>query len=254
MEKYKVNDAHVHIGKSSGVLIDTSPDDITKYIDQHNLENILLMSLDENVNQNNKIIGEMAKNDKRIHGLYWIQKNQIDFDVKCLSQGLNEKKYVGVKFHGAFEHLPPTSEVYKPIMEVLSKNNACILIHCGRYNDGSRSSVTSFEYALELATNYPQINIILAHMGGNDTSIVKKAVSYALGIDNVYFDTSGISTPVRVEVALRSGLSSDRILFGSDAMWCSFRGNYYNLLDARISEEDKNKIFYDNFKKVIMKK
>jgi len=254
LEKYKVNDVHVHIGKSLGVLINTSPEDITKFIDQYKLENILLMSLEQDIDQNNQTIGEMAKNDQRIYGLYWVQKNHVEFDVECLKRGLQDKIYVGVKFHGAFEHLPPTSDVYKPIMEVLSDNNACILIHCGRYHDGSRSSVTSFEYALEIATTYPNIRVILAHMGGNDTSIVKKAVSYALGIENVYFDTSGISTPVRVEVALKGGLSSERILFGSDAMWCSFRGNYFNIVDARISEEDKINIFSNNFKKVIIKK
>jgi len=242
------------MGKSSGVLINTTSEDITKFIDQYNLENILLMSLEQDIDLNNKTIGEMAKNDQRIHGLYWIQKQHIDHDVDCLKHGLQDKSYVGVKFHGAFEHLPPTSEVYKPIMQVLSDHNACILVHCGRYHDGDRSSVTSFEYAIELATTYPNISVILAHMGGNDTSIVKKAVSYALGIENIYFDTSGISTPVRVEVALRGGLSSERILFGSDAMWCSFRGNYYNIVDARMSEEDKINIFSKNFENVIIKK
>jgi len=252
LEKYKINDAHVHLGRSTGVQIDTTPDDITNLIEKNNLENILLMSLEQDVDKNNQTIGEMARNDKRIHGLYWIQKQKIEKNMKDLKTGLENGSYKGVKFHGAFEHLPVTSEVYRPVMEILNEYNSCLLVHCGRYNDGSRSSVTSFEYAIELAVNFPKIRVILAHMGGNDTSIVKKATSYSLGIENIYFDTSGISSPVRVEVALRTGLSSDRILFGSDSMWCSLRGNFYNVLDARISESDKIKILSDNFERVIL--
>jgi len=252
LEKYRVNDAHIHLGRSLGVDINTTPDDITRFIEKYELQNILLMSLEQDVDQNNKVIGEMARNDKRIHGLYWIQKKHIDEDVKKLTKGLKDGSYKGVKFHGAFEHLPSTSDVYKPIMEVLSDNRACLLIHCGRYTDGSRTSVTSFEHAIELAVNYPKIRVILAHMGGNDTSIVKKAVSYSFEMDNIYFDTSGISTPVRIEVALKGGLSSKHILFGSDSMWCSLRGNFYNVLDARISEEDKINILSDNFERVIL--
>jgi len=254
LEQYKVNDAHIHMGKSPGVSLDVGPEDITKFIDTYKLENILLMSLEQDIDKNNKTIADMAKNDPRIHGLYWVQKKHIDYDVECLKQGLQDKSFVGVKFHAAFEHLTPISSVYAPIMEVLSDHNACLLVHCGRYHDGDRSSVTSFEYALELASTYPKMNVILAHMGGNDTSIVKKAVSYALELENVYFDTSGISTPVRVEVALRGGLSSERILFGSDAMWCSYRGNYYNIIDARISEEDRINILSKNFERLILKK
>jgi len=254
LEQYKVDDAHVHIGKSSGVSIDTKPGDIINFIEKYDLENILLMSLELDVNKNNTKIGEMVKQDKRIHGLYWVQKQQIDQDVITLKKGLENQNFVGVKFHGAFEHLPCTSDIYKPIMDVLSDNNATLLVHCGRYNDGSRSSVTSFEYAVELAISYPKINVILAHMGGNDTSIVKKAVSYALGIENIYFDTSGISTPVRIEAALRAGLSSEKILFGSDSMWCSFRGNFYNILDAGITEKDKINILSQNFDNLILKR
>ena len=252
MEKYKINDSHVHIGKSPGVQIETSAQDITNFIEKYNLENILLMSLEHDIDKNNKIIGELARNDNRIHGLYWIQKSKIDENIEDLKTGLHDGSYKGVKFHGVFEHLPVTSEVYKPIMQLLNDNNACIVVHCGRYNDGSRSSITSFEYAVELAVNFPKVKVILAHMGGNDTSIVKKATSYSIGIKNIYFDTSGISTPLRIEVALRAGLGSDKILFGSDSMWCSLRGNFYNVLDARISEEDKIKILSENFERVFL--
>lgn len=251
MMRYKINDVHIHLGRSNSINVIATPEKILDMIDKHKISNIALMSLNEDIDRNNRKIAELAKKHKSIHGLYWIQHHKIKNDIRILSQGLKDGVYEGVKFHGAFEHLPVSSAIYHPIMELLSDKNALILVHCGRYKDGSRSSVTSFEHAMELALNYPKLKVIMAHMGGNDTAIVKKAVSYVKDIKNIYFDTAGISAPIRVEYAVEH-LGVDRILFGSDSMWCSFRANYYNVYDAMISDSDKEKIFSDNFEIVLL--
>ena len=107
-------------------------------------------------------------------------------------------------------------------------------------------SNTSYLYGLKVAKKFPNIKIILAHMGGNDTSIVKKAVHDAKDMNNVYFDTSGISTPYRVEYAI-DVIGSKRIIFGSDYPWCSFRGNFYNIEDSLLNKKEKENILYKNF-------
>ena len=135
-------------------------------------------------------------------------------------------------------------------MTFLNDVNSLVLIHCGRFKDGSPESTTSFEHGISLAKSYPNLKIVLAHMGGNDTSIVKKAVTSAKNLSNVYFDTSGISTAYRVEYAVEQ-LGPSRILFGSDYPWCGVRGNYYHIEDSLLDEKTKHMIFYDNFMKLI---
>ena len=157
---------------------------------------------------------------------------------------------IGIKFHGSFEKLPVTDEIYTPIMTFLNDVNSLVLIHCGRFKDGSPESTTSFEHGLTIAKNFPKTKVVLAHMGGNDTSIVKKAVHAAKDYHNVFFDTSGISTPYRVEYAVKV-IGSDRIIFGSDYPWCSYLGNFYNVEDSLLEEKTIQKIFFDNFKKLI---
>ena len=66
----------------------------------------------------------------------------------------------------------------------------------------------------------------------------------------MYFDTSGISTPFRVEFAVKN-IGSERVIFGSDFPWCSFRGNYYNVEDSILDEKEKMNVFHDNFVNLI---
>ena len=160
---------------------------------------------------------------------------------------------VGVKFHGAYENLPVISNEYEPVMKLLDEKRSCILIHCGRFKDGHPDSNTSFVHGLELAKKYPRIKVILAHMGGNDTSVVKEAVNQTKDMKNVFFETSGISTPFRAELAVKV-LGASRIMFGSDYPWCSFRASFYNIEDSLLDEKTRSMIFSENFEKIILKK
>ena len=44
----------------------------------------------------------------------------------------------------------------------------------------------------------------------------------------------------------KHGVGDDRILFASDEPWSDFWGEYYKVEGANISDELKNKIFWDN--------
>jgi len=240
-----INDIHVHLGWSDEINNFLDPNKLSNFITKNNLEEIALIPFEKDTNQFNQKIIKLSKENKKIHGFYWIQKNQVQDDLKILEKELGDG-LIGVKFHGAFEKISVTDEVYAPIMELLDNKNSIILIHCGRFKDGHFDSVTSYNHGLALAKKYPKIKVLLAHMGGNDTSIVKKAVTEAVSLSNVFFDTSGISTPYRVEYAV-DALGPRRVIFGSDYPWCSFRGNYYNIEDSLLDEKTKRCIFYENF-------
>jgi len=244
-QKYKINDIHVHLGPSSGMFRNLSVPGLLKYQKQFDLDHIAVMPLELHTDRDNKKIINLAKKNKSIHGFFWIQKKRIKEDLKILREELG-KSLIGVKFHGAFENFSITSKHYLPILEELNERKSSLLIHCGRFKDGSLKSNTSYLHGLKVAKKFPDIKIILAHMGGNDTSIVKKAVNDAKDLTNVYFDTSGISTPYRVEYAIKI-IGSQRIVFGSDYPWCSFRGNFYNIEDSLLNKKEKNNILYKNF-------
>lgn len=247
--KRKINDVHFHIGRSSIINQKLIPEEIVECRQQLGIDQIMIFTLDVDIEKNNSKVIELSQKNDFIHGLYWVQKSRINEDTKILTKELGNG-LEGVKFHGVFENTPVTSETYTPIMEVLNDKKGILLVHCGRYKDGNPESNSSYFHALDIAKKYSKIKVILAHMGGNDTSIVKKAITSAKNIPNTYFDTSGISTPYRVEFGVET-IGSKRILFGSDFPWCSFRSMYYGVEDALIDDKAKNLIFAENFLNIL---
>ena len=241
----KVNDVHIHMGHSSLINRHLESKDIHHYRKELGLDHMMIFTLDVDINKNNSEIIDLSKKHDFLHGFYWIQHTQIPMDVEILSKELGDG-LSGVKFHGVFEKKSIADPIYEPILEVLDKKKSSLLVHCGRFKDGSPESNSSYLHALEVGKKYSNINVIFGHMGGNDTGIVKSAVNDSKEFSNIYFETSGITTPLRVEYAI-DVLGPERILFGSDFPWCSFRSMYYAVEDSLISEEDKEMIFTKNF-------
>jgi predicted TIM-barrel fold metal-dependent hydrolase len=249
LENRKICDSHVHLGRSNGINATLHLDEIDNFIEKFDIENLLLFPFELDTNEYNEKIKNLTKINKKIHGMYWIQKNQIEKDVKNLNQSIGDG-YVGVKFHGTFENLPISDETYKPVLEVLNEKEALLLVHAGRFKDGDISSNTSYLHAVNVAKRYPKIKVILGHMGGNDHSVVKKALEASKNVKNIWFETSGITAPIRIEKAVEV-IGPERILFGSDAPWCSFRSIFYCVEDSLLNEKIKNLIFYENFIKLL---
>lgn len=246
-----VNDIHVHVGPSNDIFKTLPIEKLLEFMKQYDVNEAAVMPFEIQTDLDNQRIIKMSKEHNSIHGLYWIQKHRIEEDLDILRKELSNG-LIGIKFHGAFERLPITDSIYTPILELISDTKSIILIHCGRFKDGNPESDTSFEHGLTLAKKFSKIKVVLAHMGGNATSIVKKAVNATKDYHNVFFDTSGISTPYRVEYAVKV-IGPDRIIFGSDYPWCSYLGNYYNVEDSLLDEKIIQKIFFDNFQNLVGK-
>lgn len=248
-EFHRVNDIHIHLGWSNDINNFLDPNKLDEFISKNKIDEVALIPFEKNTRAYNHKIIKLSKNNKKIHGFYWINKNRIKDDLKILKSEI-ECGLLGVKFHGSYENLPVSASIYQPIMELLNDMQSVLLVHCGRYKDGSIESNTSFLHGLQIAKKFPKIKLVLAHMGGNDTTVSKRAIASSLKLRNVFFDTSGTSTPYRIEYAVKI-LGKRRILFGSDYPWCSFRAMYYNVIDSMLDEKTKDIILYDNFKKLV---
>ena len=228
-----INDCHIHLGKQSMINQELTVDELIKWREQNNINKVLVMGSD--LQPWNGVIWELAHTYDWIYGLHWHlnEKTLISFDSKI----------IGMKYHGTYTNKPVTSLEPEILEELEGK---ILLVHCGRYLEGDIKSNTSYLHALEIARNYPKIKVILGHMGGTDTTVCKKAIHYATMIHNVYFDTSGITTPYIIEHAVEQ-IPVTRILFGSDMPWCSFNAMVSTVEDAMITRLQKEDILSNNF-------
>ena len=220
-------DCHIHYGKMPEINQELT--DVHDFKAQHNIDKLLLIG-----------INDVPWSD--MYGLYWLYKG---LDVAPLTD-----KMIGYKFHGTYEQKPVIHPNYEIYLRYLDRHDALLMVHCGRYKEGHWTSNTSYLHALSAAIKYPNTKIIMAHMGGTDTTVCKKAIDASRDYDNIYFDTSGITTPYIIEYAVKQ-IPSTRIMFGSDAPWCSFNAMYWTVMDAQISDEDKRNIFSESFNQLI---
>ena len=240
VEKYSVvNDVHVHIGQSSDIVAEIDLRILLNFKQLHGIHKMLIMGSDVSPITDNVTVTNLINSNPDIYGLYWYAHNAKPDMLKLTD------KMIGIKYHGVYNDMPVT-EMSKNMLEGLDKLKKVLLIHCGRYLEGDIKSHSSYLHGIAVARQYPNIKVILAHMGGTDTTVCKKAITHAADLFNVYFDTSGITTPSIIEYACDK-ISSDRILFGSDMPWCSFNAMYYTVMDAQIDEDVKKEIMHHNF-------
>ena len=210
-----------------------------KFRKAKNIENILVFTTETDIHTNNEKVRRLANQWHFVHGLYWI--NELAFYPQI------DERIIGAKYHGAWLEKPIMPG---PLLEYLEKQEAVLMVHCGRYKEANIMSNTSYQHPLRVAQVYPRLKVIMAHMGGTDTAVCKRAIHDSTDYDNVYFDTSGITTPYIIEYAL-ARISPTRVLFGSDAPWCSFDAMVATVKDAHISDYDRNLILYENFNQLL---
>ena len=226
------NDSHIHLGDSIGVGRSITIADILEYKYAFSIMHVLV--IDDNLERLQEFIN---KDVYGLHGLNWVNDDNIGSGLT-----LNDK-IIGCKFHGAYSNYSRPSIA---VLDLLDKLGLVLLMHTGRYKDGNEASKTSYIHALNIAKEYKNIKVIMAHMGGTDTEICKKAIAASKQYSNIYFDTSGITTPYIIEYAVKQ-IPSTRIMFGSDIPWCSWRAMYNTVMDARISNHDMDNILQRSF-------
>lgn len=233
-----INDCHIHLGQSKGVKKTVTIDDIVEHKKAYNILNMFVMS-----NDNDQTYKLLELPYYGIWGLQWLTEDTEPDDI------IQRSKMRGCKYHGAYNYHPKPRQ---DVLELLDRYGAILMMHTGRYKDANIASKTSYRHSIEIAEDYPNIKLIMAHMGGTDTTISMQAIDDidAQGLMNVYFDTSGITTPFIIEYAVKT-LGSKRILFGSDIPWCSFRAMYWTVAEAQISNEEQENIFYHNMNRLL---
>jgi len=130
---------------------------------------------------------------------------------KQAEEMLKDSKCAGVKIHPE-EHLYHIKEYGSRIFEWAAKHKAIVLSHSGE----ERSNPLHF---VEYADAFPEVRIILAHIGcgwdGDVTRQVRAVLASKHG--NIYADTSSAKsvTPGLIEWAVREA-GPEKVMFGTD--------------------------------------
>jgi predicted TIM-barrel fold metal-dependent hydrolase len=203
---------------------------------------------------NDVVIDAVKKYPDRFIGFLTLnplyQKESMEEIKRCVDQGL-----VGYK---GYTQAKINDPVYYPIIEKLSELKMIVYMHtfCQlgmggyrmKYDTGRFPNTTLAEDMVEAAKRYPQTIFHFAHIGGGgDWEYECKMLKQC---PNIYVDTGGSNNEENiVDFAIRH-LGEERIFFGTDGAYIHGVGR---VLASKATEDQKRKIFYDNYVNVLKK-
>lgn len=161
---------------------------------------------------------------------------------------------VGIKIFPGHEPLYPTDKRLIPVYKLCVKYDLPIVIHTG-WNPGN-PDVAKYNdpiHIIKIAETFPQLRIVISHYFWPK---VEYCHDLTKSYDNIYFDLSGLADD---EVIKETGLDRikkvlvetvnerpDNVVFGTDYPICSFIEHIDLVNRLKISEENRQKIFYRN--------
>lgn len=240
----KVIDMHAHIHLlTPDVEVDKRR--IMRTIEKFNIEEVHVSALsahkpsEDEVTLLNKDTAQFVKEEPgRIKGAVYISPEHKNA-VEVLKRGIEEQDMSSAKIWVSEKCDSPA---VNPIAEKLIEYNLPLLIHSFKKSTIQVANESTAVEVRNLALRYPELKIIMAHVGGN----CYHGVPLVRDLKNVWVDISG--SPNRsneVEYTVEN-LGADRVLFGTDMPGASFLVLCGKVLESGITDEEKEKIFYKN--------
>lgn len=171
---------------------------------------------------NNDYLGNLCKlciNHK--HNLFAMMSPRPEWNAEYCEQVLLQYPFSGFKPYPylAAQEKGADISIYdfmpKSQLAVLNKHKRAMVLHLPRH--GRLPAAGNIRELLEIRQQYPDIRIILAHLGRCFTPEYLSKGLAALGADRhgFYFDTAAITGKAVFDLALEQ-LNADQILFGTD--------------------------------------
>ncbi|NTW43291.1 MAG: amidohydrolase family protein [Anaerolineaceae bacterium] len=142
----------------------------------------------------------------------------------------------GIKLHPSLQGFLLCDDLVYPIIELAGEKNVPIFFHTGT------PAFAQPMHVVELALRFPQVKMIMGHMGSTDFWL--DAVPSAQLATNIYVDTSW-SLPDKVHRAIQ-GLGIERVLFSSDSPLSSYSVEMGCRNATILSEEEQNLVMGKN--------
>ena len=221
---------------------------VMRALDTYNVDKIYISNLcgatpseDEVTFVNNQTAELVKALPDRIGGYAYISpehKNAVD----VLKKGIEEQGFEGVKFWISTYCDDP---VCNKTVEKMIDYGVPLLLHAFHKAVNQLPFETTGEHVANLAKRYPELKIIMAHLGGNSYH----GIPAIRDLENVWVDFSGSSYKADELQYAVENVGTDRILFGSD--WpILYTSSLGQLEELDLPEEEKDKIRYKNALKI----
>jgi uncharacterized protein len=240
----KIFDTHIYLGKWHWPFTHITAADTLEVMDANSIDYGAAFGSEGiayDFIESNEWVADQIEGHKRLFGLVMVNGNYVVESLVEMDRYLLRPNFIGVKIHPSYSKIAVSHPDFKPIFDRLSKIGKPALIHT------SSTSLAGCTNVLAVAEEYPDLPFIMGHMGRDDWL---GAIEVATKSNNIYLDPC-CSFPDRgkIEKAVEL-LGAEKIIFGSAMMENHPAFTIGMIMDADISEKDREMILWDNAKRV----
>jgi uncharacterized protein len=232
-------DLHAHIGNFGGwANVSCTDDQLVRSMLDYNVEKSAVYFTD-----NELVRKAVEKYPDKLLGCVWPNPHDETASEK-VRIALTEWGFKGIKLHPLFQAFLPNDEIVHPIMEEARRAKAPVLIHTGH-------SPFSLPWSVgELAENFPDVKIVMLHMGDGHGLYIQAAINTAKRLDNLYLETSAMPMATKIKEAM-DVVGRDRVMYGSDIPFGNPPVDIAKATALELSEEDFELYFYRNARNLL---
>jgi predicted TIM-barrel fold metal-dependent hydrolase len=160
-----------------------------------------------------------------------------------VTRALDELGLKGLAFHATFEGFSVDSAAFASVLDATADRRALVLLHSTPDAKASPAAIAA------VAQRYPHLVFVMGHPLFSDDQKAQ-AVTAVLANDNVHVDIAYQADPATTEFFVRE-VGASRVFFGSDAPFFPPAEVIQSVLDANITDAERDAIFADNARTLI---
>jgi predicted TIM-barrel fold metal-dependent hydrolase len=206
----KIIDAHIHIGKWSDVFFryESTVEQAIKVMKSSGVEGAVCMPADATSNDE---LFRQTYNNPEFQFFYKAWINPDDKDLDDFLEKNIDNIYL-FKVHPSIQKKRITDKSFEKYLELAQEKEKPVVVHCGNWFD-----IANYRYPLELTSKFPDLIIILAHLGGDHPGLYLKCAEEIKNgnYKNVYLGTESVREFYFVNKVVHT-VGAEKVIFGSD--------------------------------------
>ena len=236
-------DMHGHFGRIGHAVPDLSPAGIVDVLDRLGVRSIICSHMccmsHEARHGNRELLSAMQAYPGRILGYISLWPWSAE-EVRAEVEWGLQAGFSGIKMHNV-NGFPYTDDALVPAYQLAEEHRLPILFH-------TWGAAAEFAEMRELARQYPNTPLLLAHAGTGDLSLY---LNLARDHANIYLELAFSLSPRGLVEQLVREVGAEKIVWGSDAYFFNQAQQIGKVLGAKIDDEAKTKILSGNALRIL---
>ncbi len=233
-------DAHAHVGRfGSWANVSCTADELLEKMNLSGVEMAVLFALD-----NALVRKVVAEHPQRFVGYVWPNPHDAGA-LSLVKESVKNWGFKGIKLHPLIHAFLPTDEEVVPIIEFAGKERIPVAIHSGHPPFSLPWSIG------ELADIYPEVRIVMLHMGHAHGVYIQAAINTAKNHENIILETSGVSMHSKIREAVER-VGEGRVVFGSDFPFHDYSVELQKVRVAGLTHEQLELVLHENAKSLLI--